>query len=139
MTVFLTYKQVQHFITGAFYGGIAGVEDKSDGTKSNPFKNAEIGEPVVMYSSEVHAVVGIGRVTSSAYRDESLVWKDGLYPNRLGIELIAFDQDGVPLKDIQDFIGKKNLVSLYNQNSIRRTSESLRITEYIFNRFNHRT
>jgi hypothetical protein len=136
MTVYLTYRTLVHYMVGGVYG-IAGAEDRIvDGevVVNGAFKGAKVGEDVVMYSSEVHAVIGVGVVTMEAYRDTTKVWDDGVYPNRLGVKMLAYNAAGVPLADIRKATGVENLQFVYMSNNTCDTADTTKVTGYLLGR-----
>lgn len=133
----LTYKVVEHFMTGAA-SEVAGVEDKVTGP-NGCFSNAQIGERVIFYSSEVRGVVGIGVVVREAFRDSTPVWRDGIYPNRLGVRVLAYNAKGIPLEEIRLYTGVDQLTFLYLANGRTDTANTNMVNEYLWTRFQFST
>ena len=129
----LTYRLVEHFMTGAAIE-IAGVEDRVNGHPNGCFSGAQVGDRVIFYSSEVHGVVGTGIVVREAFRDCTPVWRDGIYPNRLGVRVLSYNARGIPIRDIRAATGVDNLTFLHMANGRTDTDNSNSVNDYLWDR-----
>jgi len=59
-----------------------------DGSRATKLVELSIGDLLVFYKSQ-EGFAGIWKVVKPYYRDESKIWDDATYPNRVGIEPVV--------------------------------------------------
>lgn len=137
----ITYTYLKHFPAGDA-PEVAGCEDKivkGEAVPNHCFKNAQPGDYCILYCAEKKAVVGIGVVTEPYYRDAyNLYWDMGIYPNRIGMRVLAFHHEGVPLDEIREDTGVTNPTFLYIANNVTDTEVTTKVNQYILDRFDIR-
>lgn len=63
----------------------AKVYGTDDGIRATKLVELSVGDLLVFYKSQ-EGFAGIWKVVKPYYRDESKIWEDATYPNRVGIE-----------------------------------------------------
>lgn len=129
----LTYSSLERHEAG-LKAHVAGISDREDGSINPAFRNVQPGDRVIMYSKEVHGVVGIGEATTGMYRDTTPVWADGVYPSRIGLNVLVYFPEGLPLETIIEETGESSLAFLHIANMRTDTDKTNRINTYIWNR-----
>ena len=70
----------------------------------NRVKKIKKGDRLLCYLTGVSRFVGVLEATGAAFRDDSCIWKDQIFPSRLPVKpIVALDPKfGVPVRDLSD-------------------------------------
>lgn len=81
-------------------GSVSGFRDSRWSTA----QQIEVGDYLLCYLTGVSRWVGLLEVTSKAFKDETRIWKDEIFPCRLKVKTLAAltPETGIPVKEMRD-------------------------------------